>query len=184
MCIFLCIFTHVLFYIGLLLFFKINIFISLCWFFYFSWWWIFQEVIFQINLLLLQSIKYYIYNNLLWENLWAWFVGFIHNTYMSQPWVKTYDEGKGLQRFGPIMKLRSHISCSRECRRVWGNEPTHSQRSSHFGSWNSHGLPNFQKSLGARVKTHWINNLFIPSKRSWNFYVWIGLAWPIWVFKT
>jgi hypothetical protein len=25
------------------------------------------------------------------------------------------------------MKPRSHISCYRECRRVWGNEPTHSQ---------------------------------------------------------
>jgi len=29
---------------------------------------------------------------------------------------------------------RSHISCSRECKRVWKNEPTHSQMNSHFGS--------------------------------------------------
>jgi hypothetical protein len=29
-------------------------------------------------------------------------------------------------------KHGSHISCSRECKRVWGNEPSHS----HFGNWS------------------------------------------------
>jgi hypothetical protein len=38
---------------------------------------------------------------------------------------------------------RSHIPCSRECKRVWGNEPSHSQVNSHFGSSNFNGLPNF-----------------------------------------
>jgi hypothetical protein len=32
------------------------------------------------------------------------------------------------------VKFKSHISCSRECRRVWGNELTHSQVGSHFGT--------------------------------------------------
>jgi hypothetical protein len=34
------------------------------------------------------------------------------------------------------MKPMSHISCSRECTRVWGNEPSHSQVNFHFGSWS------------------------------------------------
>jgi len=32
------------------------------------------------------------------------------------------------------MKPGSHISCSWECKRVWGNEPPHSQVNSHFES--------------------------------------------------
>ncbi len=41
----------------------------------------------------------------------------------------------------------SHFMLLGECerRRVWGNEPTHYQGSSHFGSWSPHGLPIFQK---------------------------------------
>jgi len=39
-------------------------------------------------------------------------------------------------------EAQSHTSCSQECRRVWGNKPTHSQMSSHFGSWSLDGLPN------------------------------------------
>jgi hypothetical protein len=31
--------------------------------------------------------------------------------------------------------------------RMWGNEPTHFQVDSHFASWNSHGIPNFQKGI-------------------------------------
>jgi len=30
---------------------------------------------------------------------------------------------------------------------MWGNEPSHSQMSSHFGSWNLNGLFNFQKAI-------------------------------------
>ncbi len=29
-----------------------------------------------------------------------------------------------------------------ECKKVWGNEPSHSQVSSHFGSWGSGGFLN------------------------------------------
>ncbi len=45
------------------------------------------------------------------------------------------------------MKLESHISCFRECKRVRGNEPSHSQGSSHFGSWNFGGLQNFKRAI-------------------------------------
>jgi len=34
-----------------------------------------------------------------------------------------------------------------ECRRVWGNEPSHSQMNSHFGSWSLGGFPNLQRAI-------------------------------------
>jgi hypothetical protein len=40
-------------------------------------------------------------------------------------------------------EAESHISYSWECGRVLGNEPSHFQVSSHLGSWNPDGLPNF-----------------------------------------
>jgi len=39
-----------------------------------------------------------------------------------------------------------------KCKRVWGNEPTHSQVDSHFGSWSPCGLPNFQGSKFIELK--------------------------------
>jgi hypothetical protein len=68
---------------------------------------------------------------------------------------------QGLARGWAKRKLRSHISCFRECKRVWGNKPSHSQGSSHFGSWNPSGLSNFQRT-NARVKTPWIEKILIP----------------------
>jgi hypothetical protein len=47
------------------------------------------------------------------------------------PWVR--DQGKGLQGCGPRGKPKSHISCSWKCRRVWKNEPSHSQVSPTLG---------------------------------------------------
>jgi hypothetical protein len=44
---------------------------------------------------------------------------------------------------------------------VWGNEPTHFQVDSHFGSWNPYGVLNFQKSI-SWVKIHWIKKFLIP----------------------
>jgi hypothetical protein len=35
---------------------------------------------------------------------------------------------------GPKGKPGSHISCFQECKKVWGNEPSHSQGNFHFGS--------------------------------------------------
>jgi hypothetical protein len=79
-------------------------------------------------------------------------------------------QSKGLQSCEPKVKPESHISYSQECRRVWGNEPSHSQVGSHFGSWIPNGLLNFQKAI-LRVKTHWIEEFFIPLESSWNIYV-------------
>jgi hypothetical protein len=42
----------------------------------------------------------------------------------------------------------------------------------------------FKKWLIVGVKTHWIKNLLISLKRSWNVDVLNGLARPIWVLKT
>jgi hypothetical protein len=54
-----------------------------------------------------------------------------------------------------------------ECKRVWGNESTHSQVDSHFGNWNPYGVLNFQKiSLG--VKIHWIEDFIIPLESLWD----------------
>jgi hypothetical protein len=78
-------------------------------------------------------------------------------------------------------RVTSHVP--EKCRWVWRNEPSHSQGSSHFGSWSLGGLPNFQRAI-AGVKTHWIEALLIWLKRSWNVDVWNGLAWPIWTPKT
>jgi hypothetical protein len=62
--------------------------------------------------------------------------------------------------------FRSHISCSRECRKVWGNELTLSSELS-FWVLESNGFPNFQRVIVA-VKTHWIEDFLIPLKNSWN----------------
>jgi hypothetical protein len=47
--------------------------------------------------------------------------------------------------------------------------------SSHFGSWSLNGFPNLHKTI-ARVKKHWIEELFIPLKIFWNLYFKIGLS--------
>ncbi len=77
----------------------------------------------------------------------------------------------------------NHISCSWECRRVWGNEPSQSQVTSHFGSWSLDGFLNLQKMISG-IKNHWIEEFLISLKRSWNLNGWNGFAWPIWVIKT
>jgi hypothetical protein len=51
--------------------------------------------------------------------------------------------------------------------RKWRNEPSHSQRSFHLGSWSPGGLPNVQRAISG-VKTQWIEELFIPLKSYWN----------------
>jgi hypothetical protein len=85
---------------------------------------------------------------------------------------------RACKRCGPRMKPGNHIPCFRECRRVWRNEPTHSQMGSHFGSWSPYGLLNLQGAI-VGVKTHWIEKFFIKLESSWNVYVWNGLAWLI-----
>jgi hypothetical protein len=45
-------------------------------------------------------------------------------------------KAKGLARLRAKRKPGSHTPCSRECRKMWRNEPSHSQSNSHFGRWN------------------------------------------------
>jgi hypothetical protein len=47
---------------------------------------------------------------------------------------------RGLQGCGP-REAGSHITYSRECKKVWGSEPSHSQMNSHVGSWSLERTP-------------------------------------------
>jgi hypothetical protein len=67
---------------------------------------------------------------------------------------------QGLARVRAKRKPRSRISCSKECRRVQGNEPSQSQVSSHLENWSLDGFSNLQKTITG-VKTHWIKKFFI-----------------------
>ncbi len=77
----------------------------------------------------------------------------------------------------------SHVACSRECKRVWGNRPSHSQGNSHIGSWSPGGLLNFQRAI-VGVKIQWLEEFFISLENPWNVYVRNGLASPIWTSET
>jgi hypothetical protein len=57
-------------------------------------------------------------------------------------------------------EARSHIRDSRECKRVWGSEPSHSQGYSHFGRWSPGGLPKLQRPIWG-VKSQWLVAFFI-----------------------
>jgi hypothetical protein len=64
---------------------------------------------------------------------------------------------KGLTRLQAKRKPGSHIACSRECMKVWGNEPSHSQGNSHFGRWSpGGGFPNIQRAIaGGQNSMYW-----------------------------
>jgi len=79
--------------------------------------------------------------------------------------------------------LMSHIRNSRECRRVWGSEHSHSQGNSHFGRWSPGGLLKFQKPIWG-VKSQWLVAFFISLESSWNLGVSNGLALLICTFET
>ncbi len=50
-----------------------------------------------------------------------------------------------------------------EARESHGNEPSHSQVNSHFGSWSPNGVPNLQRAISG-VKTHQFEKFFVSSK--------------------
>ncbi len=50
---------------------------------------------------------------------------------------------------------RESHSHSWECGRVWGNEPTHSQMISHFGSWNPKDTSIFKKWFEGQNSLDW-----------------------------
>jgi hypothetical protein len=68
----------------------------------------------------------------------------------AKVWVKT--------------KPGSHMSCSWECKRMWGNEPSYSQMNSHLGSWSPNGFLNCYSAI-AGVKTHWIMMFLISLEK-------------------
>jgi len=59
------------------------------------------------------------------------------------------------QRFAKVWAKRSVKECE--------NEYSHSQVSSHFGSWNPGGLPKLQRAI-AKVKTPCVEEFFISSE--------------------
>jgi hypothetical protein len=58
---------------------------------------------------------------------------------------------QGLVKVRANNEPMSHISCSQECKRMWGNEPPHSQMSFCFGNYSPNGLLNFLRAI-ARSK--------------------------------
>jgi hypothetical protein len=110
-------------------------------------------------------IEIYPWNIIILVHFLGWLLSFRMSTLKSPIIVATLT--LGLQRCGPKRKPGSHILCSWEWRRVWRDEPSHSQMSSHFGSWSPNGLLNLQRAI-ARVKTHWIEEFLISLGISWN----------------
>jgi len=60
---------------------------------------------------------------------------------------------QGLTKVWVKSEAGTHISYSQECGRVWGNEPSHFQVSSHLGSWSLDRFSNIQRAISG-VKTH------------------------------
>jgi hypothetical protein len=112
------------------------------------------------------------------EFCWSFLDKLIIVTLTSSSWPR-----QGFAKVRAKRNPESHISCSWECGRVWGDEPPHSQVSSHFGSWNPDGFSNFQRTI-VGVKVHFIKEFLTSLESSWNVDVWKGLTWPIWVIKT
>jgi hypothetical protein len=79
-------------------------------------------------------------------------------------------KARGVARLYAKWETQSHITYSRECRKVWGNEPSHSQDNSHFRKWSPDGFLNVQKAI-TRVKTQWLLAFFISLKSSWKVVV-------------
>jgi hypothetical protein len=76
-------------------------------------------------------------------------------------------KAKGVARVRAKGKPGSHIRDSRECRKVWGSEPSHSQGNSCFGRWSPGGLPKLQRPIWG-VKSQWLVTLFISMESSWS----------------
>jgi hypothetical protein len=73
-------------------------------------------------------------------------------------------KAKGLRRYGPSVKVGSHISCSRECERMNPHTPKWART---LWNWIPNGLPNFQKAISI-VKTHWIEEFLTSLESFWN----------------
>jgi hypothetical protein len=50
----------------------------------------------------------------------------------------------------------SHITYSRECKKVWGSEPSHSQVNSHVGSWSPKRTPkSSERDCRSQISSPW-----------------------------
>jgi hypothetical protein len=149
-------------------------------------------LIFFLHFLTLQCGNIFFSFILLWARLLCWWRfqipisrtthNFVFNPLCLIPWARESNslccnpslglttKERACKGAGQKKKPRNHISCSRECGRVRRSEPSHSQVSSHFGSWSPDGFSNLQKAI-SRIKTHWIEKFFISLKSSWNLNV-------------
>jgi hypothetical protein len=73
-------------------------------------------------------------------------------------------KAKRVARLQAKRKPGSHITYSRECKKVWGSEPSHSQSNSHFVRWSPGGLPKLQRAIWG-VKTQWLVTFFISLEK-------------------
>ncbi len=78
-----------------------------------------------------------------------------------------FDQGKGVARLRAKRKPESQITYSRECKKVRGSEPSHSQGNFHFGRWSPDGLLKLQRAI-LGVKNQWLVAFFISLEISWN----------------
>jgi hypothetical protein len=66
--------------------------------------------------------------------------------------IKFVTKGKAWKGAGRNCNLGITFN-SWKCKRMWGNDPTHSQVDSHFGNWSLYEIPYIQKVI-SRVKIH------------------------------
>jgi hypothetical protein len=77
------------------------------------------------------------------DRSWSWFIWVNWHSWgvhCCNPSLRLTTKASACKGEGQRGKLGSHISCSQECRIMWGNEPSHSQVNSHFENWSPNGL--------------------------------------------
>jgi hypothetical protein len=68
-------------------------------------------------------------------------------THYRNPSLGLATKAKGVARLRTKRDPRSHSEYSRECKRMSGSEPSHSQREFNFGSWSPDAFLNLQKEI-------------------------------------
>jgi hypothetical protein len=90
---------------------------------------------------------------------------------------------QGLQGCKPKVNPGVTSHAPKECKRVWGNEPSHSQVNFHLDSWSPKWTPEFSESncMGQNSMDQCVPYII---EKFLNVDVWNGLVWPIWTFET
>jgi len=65
-----------------------------------------------------------------------------HESLCPNPKLKFIIKARACKGAGQEWAQESHFMLQ-ECRKVWWNEPSHSQMNSHFGNWSPNGFSNF-----------------------------------------